>query len=259
MKYILMFLLIVSCNAFEALLDAESQIDDGFNQEVFNIQSLENGKIGFWRFDEPKNSNRFSNNGSIVFNDNVGVSTIDGIRGSALNCSSVDNAGSRYLDTGTISPVYTVPSPNGFNISFWLKIVSPPNSGAATSQIVLDYGGAQIQFGEPSVAGRLGFTVNMSGLVLTLDGVSNISQSNWNHFSFNLFTDHTQNRIFVNGSNQPVSTATGTAVTFSSFALCSDTAGNLSLTSGLDSLGIWDRALTIDEISALASGNTQLD
>lgn len=268
MKYLLFIFLLISCNAFETLLDAETKIDEGFgegvkNEDILNIESLENQLIGFWRFDESAGADRSSNNGSITFTDNVDVGVSPGVRGNSLDCSSHIASGVNFLDTGTLNNAFTVPnSATGTNISFWLKVGTLPAGGAATYQVILSYGGAEIGFGEPTVANTYGIIVSSGGLSVVLDNLntSNINFNEWNHFSINLFSSNfSQNRIFVNGRSQAVSTATSTAQSVSSMALCSGSGGSSILTSSIDSLGIWDRALTFQEIDALASGRTQLD
>ena len=261
MKIYLIFIsiLITSCNAFEFLTNSKSSIDNDFSSK--DLESLEDSLIGFWNLNEQtagSTKTSFKSQIDLFDTTSVGLSVVPGRFGNAVDCES-GSSGSGFLQSNTFSSI-PLPSSAGFSLSFWIKLGIQPTTGF---EKVIHFGpGGSVDFGDLGGGSTdFGFRL-MDGSVdvIRVNSLTNFDTNNWNHVVINSFQNNSENRIFVNGEEQIGAFSNGVgSFAITRVLLCSDSAGTQSLQSKIDSVGIWERALTHDEIEVLSSETTQLD
>lgn len=207
------------------------------SKPVFPIQNL----LAFWKFndltDSSGNNYTLNNNGNVQF-----------VAGKIGNCAQTD--GSNYLSISH----FTINGP--FSVSFWMKVTS----GYGNYNIAVNQYPGFIVFPTVPFDGSIQFSNFTSWAVSSPTGV--IQSDTWHHYC--LVTNNTSTALYIDGVN----------VASSSVHLCSmanpqrvfgifgneidGTYGGNSKGS-IDALGIWNRALSEQEVLTLYNNGNGLE
>lgn len=241
----LILLSLMSCNALKTLTNGDTDLSEEFFQGG-NVQSLYDGLVSFWRFDETgSTSTRSDVNGLNDLIHNIGaIASAGGKRGNSINCTSIDT-GNRF----------SLNSSNGmgfgnntdFSISFWIYLMS-------------------FNAGDKIADFSSGFNISLSGSsditfwANSTTTSTTIATGSWNHYVFSVQRS-TGVSIFRNGVFQGYTpnVTNGQNYLDSTFSICSDIAWIPNVDANIDSFGIWNRNLSQEEINALYNGKNDLD
>lgn len=267
MKYLILCLLLFSCEALKDTLGDKAGVDSDFNDNNCTscnddsntdttVYSLENDIASFYRFEETGNfENRnddYSLNNLFYFGS---INYATGKHGNSIDCSTMDS--SNYLRNTTSSGMGYGTS-NDFSIAFWGNMYF--NEGSSSYLLELDYGADYVQI--YSNAASRDVEISITGVTLNVSNVFS-TDNTWYHLVYLVDRDGGL-KLYVNGtlagSNSLVTTGTNLP-TLSEINPCGFHSGSFGsrFNGSLDSLGIWNRLLTTEEINALYNGNNSLD
>jgi hypothetical protein len=218
--------------------------------------SLQNGLVGWWPFcgnanDESGNGNNGTVNGATLTADRFGNNN------NAYSFDGVDD----YIDIDINSSL-----PNGLTLSAWIN-TSLPNSEFGHKGIV--WSRLSGPSGNPPFAPNqaTGIMINPDGLLCAASDGNSIVQlqengqfyndTTWNHLVFSMDINTGNSKIFVNG----IETSSSISLNLSLIDLAYTTIkigkdeiigyGNRHWNGLIDDIGIWNRALTQQEIEQL--------
>lgn len=257
MKWILILSIFVSCNALKTLTDGETEVpkefSEGICQSCETTQStLYNDLIAFYNFDGGSLGDDKTGQNHLTVTGTPGTST--GKNGLALNCNSITNAD--FLAIQSLGSQFSFGTNQNFSISFWFKTAS-----LAAGRVV---------YLKTSIPTTLQFqTVAATGInfyaseatALNLDGSTAPVANTWELWTL-VVTRNSKVEIYRNGVLDAISNTVNTDknFNFSKLALCgTDTGGTAGSPADIDSVGIWGRALSSQEIMELYNGNSGLD
>ncbi len=257
--FIILSSIIISCNAIEVLTGEKSGVDRGRSEED---KALYNDLIGYWNFNEAAGENKSSPHSNLILNIQANSSEIpsktSSPRGSGLDCDSATSAGNNILES---SNALMVASTEQIAISFWAK----PNSTFAVAE-----SSRLLAFSDGTFSG-VSFYATAAGLPDTLDfeyqaaphpislpaGVS----SKWSHYVLNIDLGSQNFDLYVDGQFIGAAGIGAGSLSNTTFVACSTFSPPAlgEFKGSIDSLGMWRRNLSFDEISYLYNNNTSLD
>lgn len=254
--------LINSCNVASVITGtSETELGSNFTKKQDNKLDLTSGIRYFWRFEESGTGiARSSSFGSATTTDNTtsGVSTIVGQRGNGISCEALIS-GSGFLQ---VSGDMSFSASANYNISFWVYMAANPIGGCSDENIVIESNNDfRVAMDDNCTTSTFDVDVLSGGAEMNLQPASNYNFPGWFHISVNIFNGGDFVDLYVNGNLEATNTlGSPTAVGAATFSICSrDTDGGFFLDGRLDSLGVWDRNLTPEEIEALYNGNNNVD
>jgi hypothetical protein len=243
MRFCLILLLVASCNIM-------GNGDDSIDENFFYTESssLYNHLIDFWRLEESSGSMRYSVLGSYNLSQDAAVPSTTGINGNGVTCTPSGLRDSGFSESVVVS--------DNLNVSFWYQEIIANNSG-----VIFDAGGALTvrTLNQDAQSDNTDILVDWGGNTVFFEDV--IPTSSFNHYSINVYNLGLTMDLYINGSYNSTISNDGTnhTGTLTMIALWSDTTGALMAQGNLDSVGLWRRELTGDEIYYLYSGNNSLD
>lgn len=253
--------LINSCNVASVITGtSETNLGSNFTKKQDNKLDLTSGIRYFWRFEESGTGvDRASSFGSATTTDTTsGVSTIAGQRGSGISCEAL-SSGSGFLQ---VSSDMSFSASANYNVSFWTYMAANPSGGCSDENIVIESGGNfYVAIDDNCTTSTFDVDVLSGGAEMNLQPTQNYNFPGWFHISVNIKNGGDEVDLYINGNYEKTNvTGTPTAVGSTNFSICSrDTDGLFFLDGRLDSLGVWDRNLTPEEIEALYNGNNNVD
>lgn len=248
--------LLNSCNALKSITDGETELDPEF---YIGLDSLFDGLIDFYQFEESGTSNRRS----LVdrFDLTTQGRTIgygSGIRGRGINCGSVGGGPADYYlknDSFNVG----LSSNSGFTFSFWYK----PNILSGVHYIFESNGGtlARVYIADNDAdATDWGVYAEINGFTVEANNIFT-NTTDFRHITvvFSAIDDNVN--VYVDGSNSPWTSNGYTPgnYTFNDMGMCSDNTPTQPADGILDSFGMWERELSSNEIYRLYSGANALD
>ena len=269
MKYLILVLILSSCDAVKGLIGAESGVDSDFNDSSCttcgngsnNVTSLEDQIISFWKMDETGGTQARNDGwgGSNLVHGAGTLFSTSGQIGSAIQCSSMN--GSNYFYVSSPSSDYDFGTGTDFSVAFWAKL----DSTLAANQILVEFNYSTPFF-------RAYVDTSSTNLIVNADNGSPQtatsafpSFSTWYHFTILVDRDsgisiYRDGSLISNDSNSTPSNFIGVADLY----VCGGrNGGGPALTDGfngdMDSVGVWNRLLNQTEIDALYNGNNTLD
>ena len=249
MKYILISLLLVSCNALTVFTGTKSHIDPGLSDIK---RSLRDNIEMYFDFNESQSLDKFSSFGNYVLNDatSTGIPLVAAPFGQGLNCGS----GAITSQTLSLSTNFLTGPSDNLNISFRVR----QQTLAISQSTVIEFNNGKI------VLGDAGDGNNTHDLILTLQNspstfqrslndVANLNGGLWVHLSINIFGND-KVEVYSNGSFVGGSDANGVinGISNAGLSLCSGFAGSNVFQGEISSFGIWRRTLSDNEIRELA-------
>lgn len=195
--------------------------------------------ISYWKLNE--------SSGNAV--DSLGTNTLTN-SGVTYAAAKINNGAVFNGSTSTYLEKTNVTSVTAFSFSFWINI----STWNAANAIIDKYPAGQ--------GYRVWGGTTWGGLLLTVDGTNwaytwSPSTSTWYHFVWTFASGTAY--LYKDGNTTPVDTKTGLTLTDNStrtLALGNRAAHDQKLTSTLDEVGYWSRALSTAEVSELYnSGN----
>lgn len=262
-RFLVSVILLTSCNVIETLTDGETKLDKDFFQNSRRID-LTPGLIEFWSFDEAEKQDKISRNGiSLVDTHN----TNSGGANFVLNVSSPRDGGVG-CNVSSSSPTFALENTgfthfialsNFFTTSFFVRQLVQNNIGVVLSST--DSAQLYITTGDyDGAAGTTDLQVIMGGQSFTFNDV--VPTGDFKHFTIvfeNKVSPTTLASLYIDGDfHSTLNSGAGTAININGINSCSQSGGGSSDIQ-LDSLGIWNRELSLGEIKALANGNNNLD
>ncbi|MEE2671256.1 MAG: LamG-like jellyroll fold domain-containing protein [Bdellovibrionota bacterium] len=267
MKYLILCLLLFSCDALKDTLGDKAGVDSDFNNDNCTscnddsntdstVYSLENDIASFYRFEETGN---FENrNDDFSLNNLFSFGPIDhatGKHGNSVDCSTM---GSSSYQRNTTSSGMAYGSSNDFSIGFWANMYV--NEALIGYLLELDCGADYVQiYSNPS---SRDVEISITGVTLNVSSVFS-TDNTWFHLVYLVDRDGGL-KLYVNGtlagSNSSITTGT-ILPTLNEISPCGFYSGSFGsrFNGSIDSLGIWNRLLTTEEINALYNGNNTLD
>jgi hypothetical protein len=239
-KYFLLFSITLSCNVMEIAGVAETELGDNFKKGV-------DGLIHYYRFESGSaGSTRFDDAGGADLTDYTSTAGNTGVYGNSIDCSTATTPGGNGVLTkqGISEGV----SPTGsYTVSFWAY-----KNGFAIGGI-FEYGSMTI---DATAAGA--FQVSLDGGTTPVTTSVDVVASTWNHIAF-VFNNSASVDYYVNGSfvaNYSVTASGGTA---NALYVCYTPNTSGKFNGRLDSLGLFNRALSASEVSDLYNNTNGLD
>jgi hypothetical protein len=252
MKFILISLLLISCNALKVLTGIKSHVDQGLSGDRDIKRSLQENIEMYFEFNESQSLDKFSSFGNYVLNDATptGIPLVAAPFGQGLNCGS-GAITSQILSLST--NFLTGPSDN-LNISFRVR----QQSLAIGQGTVIEFNNGKIVLGDAGDANSthdliLTLQNSPSTFQRSLNDVADLSGGQWVHVSINIFGND-KIEVYSNGGFVGGSDANGVSNGISSagLSLCSGFAGSNVFLGEVSSFGIWRRTLSDNEIRELA-------
>lgn len=249
MKLLIFLTLFFSCNALKTLTNGETKIDEDFGN--FKYDSLYNGLLEFYPFEEASGSTRLGLSGAFPLIDNANITTNSIVHGGSVECTS-GSAGGYYLFNGDFS--YQLNSSNSFAISFWTNLTATAGGGL----LYLD-SNSYVFIGEFAGSAGLDVKVVLNSMNFTFSDVLG-SINTTRHIVVNISNDGSSSRVvlFVDGVMHTIGDLAQSSVTFNQIGVCSASGGEV-YNGSLDSLGLWNRLLEIEEIERLYNSSNDLD
>lgn len=243
-KYLLLFTCILSCNVAELTGIAKTEIGDNFGRD------LKPGLIAFWRLNEPGSTDtRFDSIGGNNLIATDFAYSVQGKVGNAVDCQiSTDDAASGILHNS--SPSVSISNTQDYTIAFWAQ----DNDGAG--------GGYAVDFDQTTIRVASGggfFEISTDADATHFPFANNFPSGQWKHFTFvfNGIGDYVD--YYVDGSFVESIGVSDSSVVPAQLSLCSLSIAGQNFPGYLDSVGLWERALSIEDIKALANGNNNVD
>ena len=249
-----------SCNIASVITDAKTELSGNFTKKQDNKLDVTSGIRYFWRFEESGTGiARSSDYGSATTTDTTsGVSTVAGQRGNGISCEAL-SSGSGFLQ---VSNGLTFSASANYNVSFWTYMAANSSGGCSDENIVIESGGDfYVAIDDLCTGSTFDVEVFSGGTDMGVTPTTNYSFPGWFHVSVNIKNGGDEFDLYINGNYEGNSnTGTPTAVGAATFSICSRNLDGAFFYDGrLDSLGVWDRNLTVEEIEALYNGNNNVD
>lgn len=248
--FILFLILVFSgCNVAEIAGIAETELGDNFAGRKVNVDA---DIINFWRLDGSSGSTRIDSYGTADLSESGGsvLGESGAVDGGAANCNgaTLENPGYGYSFD---------PAINDYTFSFWANFNAGTDADVNTV-IYFDSGSFAIAFTQ--LAGPqfdMQFTFGDMNLVF-YTAVTTAEVGQWVHFTA-VLENSSDVTLYKNGTIFETQTSSFSGGGGSGVYICTDSTPTQPFNGSLDNIGIWERALTGDEISALAIGETNVD
>jgi hypothetical protein len=237
----------------KALTNGETKIDDGFF-DGGNVESLNHDILAFWRFEESSGT-RYDSRGGAHLTENYTTPSISGARGSAANCSLASSPAA-HVFSSSLSASRSMTD----DISFAFWVYRSSNITASAQEIILSLGDTEVRVWVGDFDAQADFSdlrLNYNGSIFTFDDVINFPSLG--HFVLNVKTGGSTADLYMNGAFAGSNSTGAVVITPTTIEFCSISNGSELLNGYLDSVGIWNRILTQNEINALYNGNNNLD
>jgi hypothetical protein len=219
--------------------------------DVKNDASLPTNLVSYWRMEETSGS-RIDTPGSNDLTDNNTVTSGTGIQGTA---ASFDENNGEYLTMPAAAGLSNV---NAYTVAFWLNC--PSGSSDAPQVISIDAAGR--------TAGDFRFIKNVGGTItLVMDtgaadqviaGTTNVCTGGWHHIAWT--GDGSTMKLYIDGSQEGGNVAStinlNTANRVWYFGVRFGLVETDYYNGLMDEVGVWTRALSSTEVSALYNGGT---
>jgi len=256
MKWILIFSLIVSCNALKTLTDGETKVPIDFSEGICNYcgnnqSTLYNNLIAYYNFDGGSLGDDKTGQNNLTVTGSPGTTT--GKNGLALTCNTT-SAGD-FLAIPTLGSQFSFGANQNFSISFWLK-----TTGLTAGKVIYLTTAVPNTIDFQVSATATNFNASQAAII-NLNAGTSVVNNVWELWTL-VVTRSSKIEIYRNGVLDATSNTVNTDkdFNFSKLALCGDEGG---ATGGaiidLDSVGVWGRDLSPQEIMELYSGNSGLD
>lgn len=264
MKLLLLSLLFFSCNVVKIVNKSETNInDDFFNPDTssnntptttptIDTTSLDSALIDFWNLNEGSFTSRASHTGTILADVNSNTPSTVGVVGNGANCNAATN--SLLRDN---SSALNIALSDDITIAFFAnEIQTPPPSmnwimGTDSSlYITVD------DFDSDADATDIRF--EWSTAYFFYDVIPG-GDTGYQHYAFLIDQNNSDISLYINGSFHSNQALSPTAFSASLFSICNEPSPGTSFYGELDSVGIWRRLLSTDEITWLSQGITHLD
>lgn len=251
MKLLFLSLFILSsCNPLKSLSDGETSLDDNFF-DGGNVESLSNDLLSFWRLEESGTTeDRHDSNNINNFQHSLGnLNSTNGKRGNGFDCNSIVSG------TNTFSPNTTTNMNFGlsqdFTVSLWVKAFAGTSGylfhgESGTGYTIQILSNNEIDVWVNSTSSSPSSTI--------------LNYGQWHHIVV-LFDRDSGVSIYKDGAFSEFQAVTfnGTSFNDNNVWICSDNAYSQVPNAGIDSVGVWGRLLTQEEINGLYYGNNNLD
>ena len=243
-RYILLFTFLLSCNVAEVAGIGKTELGSNFTKR----NSLTNGLIHYYRFESGKaGSTRYDEYGNADLTDYSFTPGNIGVHGNSIDCYNSETPGSNGLLTNqAISE--GVSSTGSYTVSFW-AYKNELNVGG-----IFEYGPITID----AIAGGA-FQVSLDWGINSVRTSVDVVASVWNHITF-VFNNSATVDYYVNGTfiqSYIVNAASG-GTAFSLFVCYTHYTGG-KFSGRLDSLALFNRALSASEVSDLYNNTNGLD
>jgi hypothetical protein len=279
MKYLLICCLLISCNVVKTLTGGETDPSEEFYEGGYHCNSssttstnncgcdssdfnsscfyetLHEDLAMFFKMEEASGI-RNDSFGGVILAENYSAGNTSGMIGQAIDCNSASPAG--HVLSGTYS--LNRNSSDDFSIAFWAYKSENSSGGCADNEYVISFGSTNsyVMFDNISCSGGLSdIEVYLNGNTYQFIDVVNFP--GFSHFVLNISSGGSAIDLYIDGNFSEQQTNTGVAVSTSTVEVCSDSGGAKKLVGAIDSLGVWNRLLSTDEISRLYNGQNYLD
>ncbi len=247
--------LISSCNVIQAVGDGETLVKgkppkDLPPHDQINVPygDISEGIYAFWRFDEANgDTGHFAQYGPALFPVSGYVSTTTAQFGQGTDCDTY--ASSNVLQKGGQSITF-----DALSVSFWARSYT-----SGSDQVFLE-------LYDPNIPVNLKFGKTTGGNAFVSGGGSNLLttdltsyEGTWTHYVFILDNANQTVELYIDGNSQEIKNYGPVSGTFEKISVCNDQNIDSPATGEMDSLGIWKRALSPEEIYNLYTGNNHLD
>ena len=209
-----------------------------------------NGLVGYWPFNGNANDESLNGNNGTV-------------NGATLTSDRFGNANTAYIFDGitndiTFQQLFAFNSSNNASLSIWLNGQNPPDSIQGTflkSRINQIDNNRFNLFVNPINQGlKLNVDYRESNFNIHILNIDTIQTGNWTHLV--LTRNNNIYSTYINGQLASVSIDNNPILPNSiGWVLGNDPSSNSDYAGKLDDIGIWNRALTQQEITALYNGN----
>lgn len=254
MKFLLLGLIIFTLNSCNvaSIITGTTETDLGKNFGV----DLTKGLDFFARLDS--SGDQATDFNGIYLINNFTVTQTSGKNGGAIQCDSagIGNADGALKDTST-NIIYS--SGSDFAMSFWIKMDTTYIS--SNNGVLIDDGSTfNILIGDYDTdADANDLYLNINAMVSQYHDIP-ASLGTWNHIAVNFFNGGDSRDIYINGDFYTSSSGHSQMnINATGLNLCSFYNGGNEFQGALDSVGIWSRTLSSEEIRALYSGNNNVD
>lgn len=241
-----------SCNALKVLTGAETKIAFDENGTPPNIPYDNSHTLGFYRMEESFGTTAVSlSTTDLTIDEGAGNITSSGVVGNGFNCSGF---------TGAASKLYNFafgPSLNNgedFSLAFWVDITSTASetiidfstSGGTQLKIVSDDSDSDTVYDDLKImhGPEFFFVDNVGG---------------WSHVALISKSGGSSIEVWLNGTHINTSNLTPKVIELMELYVCNDRGAGNQFSGSIDSLGIWDRALSVEEVKGLYNGNNDYD
>lgn len=255
---ILLSFFLLSCNVIQSLTNGETKLEDEFFQRERTQLDLYPGLLDFWRFEEVAGANKISVNGTILTEMTTNnLIVVSGPRGNAISCTETSPATFSLENTGFSHPVAIG---DILTFSFFLRQLTANSLGvvvSATLQTVFSIESGNFDGGLETTDLRLTF----NGAAFMFSNV--VPTGSFTHFTI-VFSNQAspaeaEATLYVNGNfHGTITNGSGAANNITGINSCNPGGGGSSQIE-IDSLGLWNRALSSEEIRSLANGYNNLD
>lgn len=252
--------LLVSCNAIQTITGGETKLGDHSTaQQPPPYNSLPDGLMSFWRMEEAASQPRLDSTGVRDLSDfsSSGIPNAAGIHGNSADCANATPVSSALLET---SSGFTRAIGEDFAIGFWAYLPDNLFGGCADTNTVIRTSDFYVIFENVDCGNDLSdIQVNFGGATVDFLDAVDFSGGAWHHFALNIDQTAGSVELFVDGTSFQSAGYSPVALSSPYLDVCSNNTGFEVFGGLLDSLGIWGRALTPEEIGILYSGGSGLD
>ena len=224
--------------------DLRTYASDGSTQyarEVVSCKRLQRGLLNFWKLDEASGNAADSVGSLTLTQSNMTYSTGKLGNAAIFNGSNGKLAGTYPIDPDTLN--------EGMTISAWTYVTSSSYAHFVSFQENAGWGGIDLSISGGNYAARFG--AGSTGYVFSTSTA--VLTNQWVHLC--ITHDKGFNRYYVNGAEVASQAALALANTGSTFALGFDH-GTTYLNGKMDEVGIWERALSAQEVSSMYNAGT---
>jgi hypothetical protein len=249
MKYLIFLLLLSSCNFFKTVTGDKPTIDNGFadggGQE--STIDLSQGIYGFWKFEETAGANRVDQYFNRQLIDQANVPKMSGPRGASADC----NAGVTGDPFFLMVESFNYSADYELTFAFWVNKSTNPLSINLDHVVHLDTNYIKLEDLD-SMGDLSDLQVTINSQFFNFYDVVDFDGATWHHFVVVIHNGGRNVSLYVNGEFVD-NLNDGIQKDFIStqMIVCSNATGFDHLKGKIDSLGMWERALSADEIKAL--------
>lgn len=238
--FLIFILLFTSCNVAEIAGIGKSDLGDNFSKKF-------DGLIHYYKFDSGSaGSTRFDSAGSVNLTDYTSTSGNTGVYGNSIDCSTATTpATSGILTAQGISE--GISSTGSYTVSFWIYMNTIAVGG------IFAYGPMEIAI---TATGAIQATLDGTTTFSTTS--ANIGTGGWNHVVL-IFYESSSMEYYLNGTFNQEYLITATGGSANALYVCYTPGTGGKLDGRLDSLGIFNRAISAEEVSDLYNNTIGLD